>query len=99
MALKIQQLTPAAETLTSFAAVPAGKEWLWDINICSRAQSDVTIRLAVTVGATTAYLEYGRALSPGEPLERTSRKLPENALVKVWASEADVDFTLEYVEE
>ena len=99
MALKMQQLTPAASALTPFAAVPASKSWLWDINICNRSSIQAKVRLAVTNGATVTYLEFDTVLDPCSTLERTGRKLPAGGVVSVQADNATVDFTLDYVEE
>jgi hypothetical protein len=95
----IQQLTPAANALTSFSAVPAGKKWLWDINICNRNTATATIQLAVTLDGATSYYEYQTTLLSGGVLERAGRKAPAGATIKVLSSQASVDFILEYVEE
>jgi len=97
--LKIQQLTPAASTLTAFSAVPTNKQWLWDINVCNRSSVAVTISIAVTLNGTTTYYNHDSTLPAGASYERTGRKLPAGGVISVRASAANVDFTLEYVEE
>lgn len=99
MALGIQQLTPAATTLTSFTAVPTGKQWLWNLVACNKSAAQAKVRIGVTVGATTTYYEYDALLDPSASLEHASRKLTAAGVVKVYTDTAGVDFTLEYVEE
>lgn len=99
MTLGIQQLTPSASALTSFSAVPTGKQWLWNIVVCNKASAQALIRIGVTVGATTTYYEYDTLLYTTESLEHSGRKLTGGGLVSVRTDTAGVDFTLEYVEE
>lgn len=101
--LIFNQSTPAATTLTSLPAVTTGKKAICNINVCNTGAAQAKIRIGITVGATTTYLEYDTPLaaagSVGNVLERTGLKLPAAAVVKVYTDLATVDFTMDSIEE
>jgi len=103
MSLVFNQLQPLAATLTSFPAVASGIPLICSITACNTGAALAMIRIGITVGASTSYLEYDCPLtaagSASNVLERTDIRLPAGAVVKVYTNLATVDFTMVGIEE
>lgn len=83
----------AATTNTTVYTVPASTQSAVNINICNRGSSAVTVRLALSDGASPAnadYIEYDAEVPAKGVLERTGISLDTGKRVVAYASSANV---------
>lgn len=104
MGIVNKQASPAATTPNNIHTVTAGQKLIYNINACNKGATTAKIRLSETIGAVTTYIEYDLPLvaagtGVGNTIERTARKLPAGAVVTVYSDSANVDWTLDGVEE
>ena len=92
----------AATTNTTIYTVPASKEAVFNVNICNRTTSAVTVRLAIADAATPTdaeWLEYGTTIEANGVLERTGFVAETTKLVVAYSSAADVSVVVYGMEE
>lgn len=95
--------TPSASVLTTLYTVTAGKNLAGNLTCCNRGTSAVTIRVAMNYGSGDIYREYDFPLQPsgsGQNVYYLSNiKVKAGTLIKIWATGASTDWTLDYAEE
>lgn len=84
-----QELVP--DTDTFFGPVPAGKVWMFSVNVCNRSALSTSVRIALcpTNAVDDAkYIEFNAAVPGNAPLERTQLVLGAGGYVMVRATSA-----------
>jgi hypothetical protein len=91
------QVNPLATTETTLLTVPAGYTYEGRIFVAEQGAATPTFRIALRLDAAALaakhYIVYGDALAANEAWVTEMLYLPENAIVTVYASTANVSFT------
>ena len=93
------QLAPAATTLTDLYRVNPGNQFsLASLFVCNRGGSSTTFRVAVApngeVDATKHYLYYDLSITANNTFQFDGLNLRANDVVRVYAGNTSLSFTL-----
>lgn len=106
MGLIFKQDKPAGGVTEALHEVPEGNNIIFDLNACNTGATSAVIRVSIDTtagGGSETFFEYDTSLAAGgdvgHVLERTGRKAPAGAVINVYSSTGDVDFTLDGIEE
>lgn len=92
----------AATTNTSVYTVPASKLATFNVSVCNRNATAVTVRLAVATAAAPVgaeYIEYDVTLQPKQAFERTGIMADAGKILVAYASAANVSVVAWGIEE
>lgn len=96
-----QQALGASSNVTVYT-VPSNNYAIANISLVNRGTSEVTVRVALTAGATPTnaeYIEFDAAIPPKGVLERTGVSMQAAKRVVAWASNANVSVSVYGIEQ
>ena len=91
------QSAPAATTNTTVYTVPASTTATFNIGVCNRSTSTITVRLAIAAAATpvsSEWLEYDASIPASGVLERTGLVAQAGKLVVAYTSAATASISI-----